>query len=238
MSTKTKTKHSTTNLDAAAGSDIPGTLRLNTRDRDALQMALLEHAFGKMKTAREATENALARRVYELSYTAEQRAWMGQAPEGALPTSREINVYLNGQLHTLHFYQPVGADGCKTYDELRVFYKYQSTWDRAGILMISAVEGNGSAGEKLKLAKDIETFLQDVRGKDEQFRSASRQLHETLKAFASWRNLIAEWPEAEPIVRAVLIKRGYEPTRKATSLPMVQLSAMNKLLDLPPEANV
>jgi hypothetical protein len=230
-----KAKHSTINLDKAAGSDIPGSLRLNNEDRHALLNALLRHKFGKRGDEDNAQEYALAVRIYDMTYTPEQQAWMAQGPEGALPMHSTVYVYLDGKTHNLRFCLDRDEKNFPTHEERRVFNSYIHSYDRSGVPMLSAVEGGGSTGEKLKLAQDLEAYFLAKSQREDAYRKATDQIKQALKAFTTWRNLIAEWPEAEAITRAVLLERGYTSERKTATLPVVQISELNKLLDLPPE---
>jgi hypothetical protein len=215
------------------------TARLNQQARDLIRHELIRHRFDAGRKALQKEESELAVRVYEMTYTQEQRDWMAAAPEGALVMDDHIVVALNGQYNS--FYFPIVEEekgNPDSRDWRGAVYEHRPvfvnrTYNRS--LMLSAVPSPQNKGPKLELAQAIEDYRNRQAAFSKEVREANAKVAHALSQFRTYKALLKEWPEAESVIKKVMTRLGATEMDAGRTLPVVQLSELNTLLDLPPE---
>lgn len=185
--------------------------RLTNADRDAIRQAVIAHRFDPLEAAFAREEYALALKVRASVY-GDYLAAMEQAPEGAFPTTPNINVSVDGMRVRLRF----GA----SYDvRARIWDKH----DHGGSIL-STTSARSPAKDVLDWARRCEATKAEKRTLDETVRG-------TLSPFTTFEGLLDGWPEAATFTQARWRQRGdYSP-----QLPVASLQKLSAALDLPPE---
>lgn len=185
--------------------------RLNNFMRQDIERALLDHRFKAERDRLSEESLTLGEEAYD-AYYGKWKEKMDAFPENAFRTSSTVQVGVGGQRHNLFM-----------KEERPVFYD-DGYWNSTAIKLYASDDPFGArVHEQVQAA-------QKLREAEYQ---ASSQVRSALKQFSTAEKLLETWPEAESIIRPVLLKYG---TGKAASpLPVVVVSSLNAVLGLPPE---
>jgi hypothetical protein len=174
-------------------------VRLNARMRRVILDRLLHHAFQAAREALAGEREALAAEVYDDVYPADVQRKMRRLPEGFLETSAQICVNMGGQ--SVSF----------SVEDRPVAHKHH---------YFSTPAGSYPADHPFTLRhNDLHARFQKL---DEES-SRSRHVGEAaLESCATLRQIVEEWPEAEPFVRDFLEAQSSQSV--ALAVPVRELN--------------
>lgn len=186
--------------------------RMNTADREAIAREVAEHKYLPLFEAAEAQRAALAQKIYDDAYSGETRAWMDKAPKGALPMSNSFQINVAGQRHSVTF----------KGEEVKPVFETHNGW---GINRCAKVYPAGhELGEAwVAVAKST---LRD------EYRNAKHMVLNALAGFRTFEDAAEGWPEASTFI---MDRARLRVGNTSTTLPAVEIKAINAALDLPPE---
>jgi hypothetical protein len=183
--------------------------RMTNADREAIATTVAQHKYDPLFKAAADQRKVLAQKIYDDAYSTEDRAWMAQAPEGALLKRKFIEINVAGQRHTVSFGE----------DEKPVFVNHYN-WNT----FAKAYPAGHELGEAwVAVATDT---LRD------EFRNALDMVTRALAGFRTFEDAAEGWPEASTFI---MDRARLRVGNTSTTLPAVEIKAINAALDLPPE---
>ena len=186
--------------------------RMTNADREAIAHKVAGHKYLPLFKAAEEQRAALALKIYDDIYDEKTRAWMAQAPKGALRTEDSgLRINVAGQQHSV----PV-PEGKPT------FYKHTYGWgsDR----MVKAYPAGHELGEAW-----VAVTTATLRA---EYNKAEHMVLNALAGFRTFEDAAEGWPEASTFI---MDRARLRVGNTSTTLPAVEIKAINAALDLPPE---
>ena len=186
--------------------------RMTNADREAIANKITAHKYDPLFEAAEAQRATLVQKIYDDAYSAEDRAWMAKAPKGALATSGSIQINVAGQRHTVYFGKEV---------IMPVFHKHIG-WGSPCVA--KAYPAGHELGEAWVAVAT--TTLRD------EFQKALGMVTRALAGFRTFEDAAEGWPEASTFI---MDRARLRVGNTSTTLPAIEIKAINAALDLPPE---
>lgn len=183
--------------------------RMTNADREAIARKVAEHKYLPLFEAAKAQRASLAQKIYDDVYSAEVRAWMAKAPEGALYMGGSIMINVAGQRHSVHF-----------EEERKPVFTVHGSW--------TSVAKAYPAGHELGEAW-VATSHDTLRI---EYGKAERMVLNALAGFRTFEDAAEGWPEASTFI---MDRARLRTGNTSTTLPAVEIKAINVALDLPPE---
>ena len=187
--------------------------RMTNADREAIATKIANHKYSPLFEAAEAQRAALALKIYEDVYDEKTRAWMAQAPKGALRTDCDIQINVAGQYHTVPL-----PEGTPIFN---AHYSYSWGSDR----IAKSYPAGHELGEAW-VAVATGTLTND-------YNKAKHMVNTALAGFRTFEYAAEGWPEASTFI---MDRARLRVGATSTTLPAVEIKAINTALDLPPEA--
>ena len=199
--------------------------RFTKEMRDSILHQLLKRAFLDRLKKQLSDEAAFAEELYQDIY-GKELPLIEKVPSHWFDTSASIRVSIAGQQVQLSYSN--GNTGQSDFSEIISSANQKSAHKpvphQAGWWTVAEYSANSKQDKKW-------TALSDARGTlQAEYNQARNQAKAILGSTSSIKKLIEIWPEVEESTKPYLTKQG-----TVTTLPVVQLEALNKILDLPPE---
>jgi len=186
--------------------------RMTNADREAIANKVALHKYTPLFEAAEAQRKVLAQKIYDDAYSAEDRAWMAKAPKGALRTDGDIVINVAGRVHAIPL--PEGTPIFHTHS--------RSGWGSERV--IKAYPAGHEIGEAW-----VAVATSTLR---DEFRKALGMVQTALAGFRTFEDAAEGWPEASTFI---MDRARLRVGNTSTTLPAVEIKAINAALDLPPE---
>lgn len=183
--------------------------RMTNADREEIAHKVAEHKYLPLFEAANAQRAALAQKIYDDVYSAEVQAWMAKAPKGAFNMGGSILINVAGQRHTVNF-------GGKE----KLVFAVHGGW--------TSVAKAYPAGHELGEAW-VATSHDTLRN---EYQKAERMVLNALAGFRTFEDAAEGWPEASTFI---MDRARLRVGNTSTTLPAVEIKAINAALDLPPE---
>lgn len=196
-------------------------VRLTNEIREEITTAMLRHRFGAELEKLVADRAAFALAVYNDLYKPADRKRIADMPADWLPTSSTIKYRAGNSYESTpfngRFYGSLNSAMPATKEAVKDTYlPFASKHCRS---CVASYDGD----HKLAIRYlDLETRFKDI---SERHGIAERQIKAAISRASTIGRLVEMWPEAAPFCKP------YEAA--APSLPAIQTSALNALLDLP-----
>ena len=186
--------------------------RMTNTDREAIAANIANHKYTPLFAAAETQRKVLAQKIYDDAYDEKTRAWMAQAPEGALVMNNSIQINVAGQRHTVYFGKDV---------VMPVFNKHAG-W---GSPCVAKAYPAGDETGEAWVAIDTHTMR-------DEYQNALGMVGRALAGFRTFEDAAEGWPEASTFI---MDRARLRVGNTSTTLPAVEVKAINAALDLPPE---
>jgi hypothetical protein len=186
--------------------------RMTNADREAIANKITAHKYDPLFAAAEAQRKVLAQKIYNDVYDEKTRAWIAQAPKGALGMSNNLQINVAGQRRTVYFGKDV---------VMPVFNKHDG-WGPAGVA--KAYPAGHELGEAWVAV--------DTHAMRDEFQKALGMVTRALAGFRTFEDAAEGWPEASTFI---MDRARLRVGNTSTTLPAVEIKAINAALDLPPE---
>ena len=186
--------------------------RMTNADREAIAVKIAQHKYTPLFEAAEAKRKALALKIYNDVYDEKTRAWMAQAPKGALRLGSDLWINVAGQQHM------VSLPGSSPVFNSHTSYSWGS--DRVA----KAYPAGHELGEAWVAVAT--TTLSD------EYNKAKSMVNTALAGFRTFEDAAEGWPEASTFI---MDRARLRVGNTSTTLPAVEIKAINTALDLPPE---
>lgn len=183
--------------------------RMTNADREAIARKVAEHKYLPLFEAAKAQRASLAQKIYDDVYSAEVRAWMAKAPEGALYMGGSIMINVAGQCHSVYF-----------EEEQKPVFDAHGGWTSVA----KAYPAGHELGETW-VATSHDTLRIE-------YEKAERMVLNALAGFRTFEDAAEGWPEASTFI---MDRARLRIGNTSTTLPAVEIKAINAALDLPPE---
>lgn len=193
-------------------------VRLTNEIREEITTAMLRHRFSKEVAKLVALRAKLADRVYRDLYSPADRKKMEALPDGWLPVDDDVQCRFQGSYQRLKFNGGIWGDLYFLIDkEVEVVNRRLAAKHKSSCAKV--YDGGHPIAEAYA---EVEGVTKDLT---ERFKDAKRQIKSALSRATTTTRLIELWPEVRPFCS------DYE--HAAPSLPAIQTSALNAMLDLP-----
>lgn len=196
-------------------------IRLTNEIREEITTAMLRHRFSTELSALVADRADFALAVYNDLYKTADRKRIADLPGGWLPTDSGIKYLCGTSFETTpfngRFYGSLNSSLPETKDASKsICMPFASKHHRTCVATYEATH-------KLAIRHaELQNRFKDI---SDRHSTAASQVKSALSRASTTGRLIELWPEVEPFCK------GYEAA--APSLPSIQTSKLNALLDLP-----
>jgi hypothetical protein len=187
--------------------------RMTNTDRAAIATKVAQHKYTPLIDAAKAQRAELALKIYNDVYDEKTRAWMAQGPKGAFRTEGRLLINVAGQQHDV----PVPDDMPVLHAHSHAGWSSERT--------AKAYPAGHELGEAwVAVAADT---LRD------EYSKAEYMVLNALAGFRTFEDAAEGWPEASTFI---MDRARLRVGNTSTTLPAVEIKAINAALDLPPEA--
>lgn len=186
--------------------------RMTNADREAIATKVAQHKYLPLFDAAEAQRATLALKIYNDVYDEKTRAWMAQAPKGAFSKGADMRINVAGQYHTVHI-----------PENLPIFYAHH--YDSWGSDRLAKAYPAGHELGEAWVAVATSTL-------HDEYNKAEGMVLNALAGFRTFEDAAEGWPEASTFI---MDRARLRVGSTSTTLPAVEIKAINAALDLPPE---